>query len=173
MYTKGDIVMYGTQGVCKITGITEKKFAGERHEYYELKPVYDEKSVLFVPVKNEALVEKMHRVLSAEAVDELIQAMPEEGAVWIEDEKERKKRYKEVLEQGDRKALVRTIKSLYTYRQKLKAAGKKIHVCDENFLKEAERVLYDEFAYVLRIDREKILEYIVNQVEELELEQQV
>ena len=73
------------------------------------------------------------------------------------------------METGDRKELVKMIKTLYLYRQKQQAAGKKIHVCDEHFLKEAERILYDEFAFVLRIDREKILDYIIGQVGTQEL----
>lgn len=169
MYRKDDIVMYGTQGVCRITGITEKNFDGGIHEYYELRPVYDEKSTLFVPVANEVLTGKMHRVLSADAIDDLIQAMPEEKTDWIADEGERKRRYKEIMETGDRKELVKMIKTLYLYQQKQQAAGKKIHVCDEHFLKEAERILYDEFAFVLRIDREKILDYIIGQVGTQEL----
>ena len=169
MYRKDDIVMYGTQGVCRITGIMERNFDGGKHEYYELRPVYDEKSTLFVPVANETLTGKMHRVLSADAIDALIQAMPEEKTAWIVDEGERKRRYKDIMETGDRKELVKMIKTLYLYRQKQQAAGKKIHVCDEHFLKEAERILYDEFAFVLRIDREKILDYIIGQVGTQEL----
>lgn len=166
MYKKDDIVMYGTPGVCRVAGITEKTFAGSTYRYYELRPVYDEKSTLFVPVDNQALVEKMHRVLSAEDIQELIQAAPGEETVWIEDETERKKRYKEIVESGDRKALICAIKALYSHQQEREKEGKKIHVCDERFFKEAERILYDEFAYVLRIDRSEILNYIFKQVEE-------
>ena len=168
MYRKDDIVTYGTQGVCKIAAITEKNFDGSIHEYYKLVPVYDEKSTLFVPVGNTALTERMHRVLSAEDIDALIQSMPSEKPSWIENETERKQKYKEILDSGDRKALIRAIKALYYYKKKRQAAGKKIHVCDEHFLRDAERVLYDEFAFVLKIDRSKIPDYIINHAEQTE-----
>ena len=48
MFRKDDIVVYGAPGVCRIVGIIQKTFAGSTHAYYELQPVYDEKStVLF------------------------------------------------------------------------------------------------------------------------------
>lgn len=167
MYKKDDIVMYGTPGVCRVAGIIEKDFAGSAHQYYELHPVYDEKSTLFVPLENPALVEKMHRLLSAEDIEALLSAVPEQQPVWIADEAARKQHYKEILECGDRKALICAIKTLYLHQQECRKEGKKIHVCDERFFKDAERILYDEFAFVLKIDRDKILSYILSRTEEV------
>ena len=160
MYQKDDIVVYGAPGVCRISGIIEKTFGGISGQYYELKPVYDEKSTLFVPVENQELVDKMHRVLSADSIKALIQSVSEEETAWIADEAERKQYYKEILDTGDRRELFRAIKALYLHRQHCQKDGKKMHVCDERFFKEAERILYDEIAFVLQIDRDQILHYI-------------
>ena len=162
MYKKDDVVTYGSQGVCKVAAITEKNFDGIIHKYYELVPVYDQKSTFFVPVANSSLTGKMHSILSADAVKNLIKSMPGENPSWIEDESVRKSKYKEILESGDRKALIRALKALHTYRAFRFKEGKKIHVCDEHFIKDAERVLYDEFAFVLDIDRDNILDYIAS-----------
>ena len=78
--------------------------------------------------------------------------MPKEKPNWIENEQERKAKYKEIIAKGDRRELIRLIKSVYLHGQKLKLTGKKLHVVDERFLKEAERLLYDEFAHVLKIE---------------------
>ncbi len=166
MFQKDDIITYGTAGVCKITEIIEKDFSGARQPYYELRPVYDEKSTLFVPVDNPALAGKMHRLLSAEDIHALIHSAPEETLTWIADESSRKQYYKDILDHGDRKALINTLRMLYHHRQDCQTQGKKVHVCDERFFKEAERVLYDEFAYVLRLERDQILQYILSQLEE-------
>ena len=40
-----------------------------------------------------------------------------------------------------------------------------MHAADENFLKEAESVLYEEFAYVLNIRREEVLPFIQHEIE--------
>ncbi len=164
MFQKDDMITYGNAGVCRIVGTTEKTFAGASHTYYELKPIYDEKSTLFVPMDNPALSDKMHRLLSAEDVNALIHGVQDEELVWIPNETERKLHYKEILEKGDRKALISAIRMLYRHRKDCQANGKKVHVCDERFFKEAERVLYDEFAYVLRLDRDKVLSYIINEI---------
>ena len=34
MYKVGDMVMYGTFGICKITAIEKRDFTGEEQEYY-------------------------------------------------------------------------------------------------------------------------------------------
>lgn len=168
MFQKDDIVMYGTPGVCRISGIIEKDFGGDPHPYYELRPVYDEKSTLFVPVENEMLTKKMHRVLSAEEIDTMLTEVPNQEPEWIADETARKQHYKEILRSGDRPALLNAIKSLWKHQQLCRRQGKKIHVCDERFFKDAERILYDEFAYVLRIDRDKVLRYILDKIESAE-----
>ena len=61
--------------------------------------------------------------------------------------------------------MVRLIKSVYLHGQKLKSTGKKLHVVDERFLKEAERLLYDEFAHVLKIERSQVIPFITQQVD--------
>ena len=160
MYKKDDVVTYGSQGVCKVAAISEKNFDGIIHQYYELVPVYDRKSTFFVPVANNSLTDKMHSVLTAEDVKSLIKSIPGENPAWIEDESVRKTKYKEILDSGDRRALVRALKALHRYRAFRHEEGKKIHVCDEHFIKDAERVLYDEFAFVLNIERNRVVEYI-------------
>lgn len=160
MYKKNDIVTYGQQGVCKITAITEKSFEGELHQYYELVPVYDIKSTFFVPVANSALTEKMHSILSADEINGLIKSMPSENPEWISDETLRKTNYKTVLGSGDRRAIMCTLKALHRHKSLLAESGKKMHICDEHFIKDAERVIYDEFAFVLDIDRSKVEEHI-------------
>ena len=99
MFEKEDIILYGVHGVCKITELVEREYGGVSKQYYVLKPMYnDNTSILYVPVDSQALVSKMKRVLSAEEIYALIRSMPKEQAIWIEDERERKARYKEILE---------------------------------------------------------------------------
>lgn len=165
MYQIDDTVMYDTHGACRIVEITEKNFNGKRLSYYVLKPVYDEKSTVFVPVDNEMLTRRMRRILCEEEICALIRSIPRESVNWIEDEGERKLAYKEVLAQGDRTKLIQTIKALYLHREQQRAEGKKLHVADERFFKEAEKMLYDEFAHVLHVEREEILPFILMQFE--------
>lgn len=164
-YQINDTILYGTQGVCKITGTVQKDFGGCVMDYYTLQPVYSDNSVIYVPMHNEALLQKMRRVLSPEEIYTLIQAMPRQEVSWIENENERKERCREILSRGDRLELVRAIKALYLHQQELQKTGKKLHVSDERFLKEAEKMLYDEFALVLNIKEDEVLPFIMKQIE--------
>ncbi len=165
MYQVGDTVLYGAEGVCVIDDISSRDFGGEKREYYVLKPVHQSGSTFYLPTCSPAVKDKLKKILSSEQIYELIRAMPEEGSIWIEDENERKQKYKEIIQSGDRLELIRMIRTLYFHREELKEAGRKFHLCDEHFMKEAEKLLYDEFAHVLNIPPEQVLPFIVEQVE--------
>lgn len=168
MFQVNDIVLYSSSGVCKITEITQKEIGNQKIDYYVLKPVYENRSTVFVPTKNEALLAKMRRLLSKEEIYALIREMPEEELIWIEDDAERKEEYRKLLLEGDRRQLVKLIKTLYLHQQKRLEAGKRVHIADSQFLREAEEALYNEFAYVLGLKREEVLPFIVGQIEQAE-----
>lgn len=160
-----DSVLYGSEGVCRITDICEQDFMGARAQYYVLKPVYTPGSTVFVPAANETLVAKMRRILSPDEIRCLIKTMPDEATLWIDDDNTRRARYAEILQNGDRAELVGLIKALYHRREAQQAKGRKLHVADERYLRDAEKVLYDEFAHVLRIKRDEVLPFIMEQIQ--------
>ncbi len=160
MHKIGEIVLYGTDGVCRISAIEEKKFGAERAQYYVLTSVFRNSSVIYVPVGNEKLESKMKTIMSRKEIEKMIDYMPEADNIWIEDEAARKVRYKEIIIGSDRYELVRMIKTLYAHRVKQENCGKKMHITDEKFLKDGERILYDEIAHVLCMEHEEVVPYI-------------
>lgn len=48
----------------------------------------------------------------------------------------------------------------YIHKQEQLAAGKKFHQCDENFMKDAERVIRSEVSCILGIPQDQVGEYI-------------
>ncbi len=165
MFNVGNIVSYGMQGICEISEIAEKKFKSDVIQYYVLVPVFEKNSKIFVPVKNEILTAKMRRILSKDEILDIIESMPDNEIIWIENDNERKEKYKEIISGGDRTKIVKLIKTLYLHQQNQKQIGKKLHISDERLLKEAEKVLYDEFAFVLNINRDDVLSYIIDRIE--------
>lgn len=164
MFEIGSTVVYGTQGVCTLTGITEKKINGKIIGYYVLKPVYQENNTVFVPIDNEALTSKMRKVMSDSEISELIRDMPEEETIWIEDDLERKNRYRDIIASGDRRELVRVIKTLHFEKERRKASGKKLQLADEQLFKRAETLLYNELALVLDIRPEQVVPFLTEQI---------
>lgn len=166
MFQINDTIMYGTQGICKIVDITEKDFMGTKKEYYVLKPMNDKAATLFAPIHNEKIESKMRRILSEKEIYELIESMPKEEANWIANENERKEQYKKIIANGNHMELIRMIKALYLHKQEREADGKHLYLSDERFFKEAERILYDEFQYVLNIKKEELLPLIFEKIRE-------
>ena len=118
VYAVNDVVLYGGEGVCKIADIEKRNFHGKEVEYYVLKPLYGSSSTVYVPTQNTTLTDRIRRILSPEEIFQLIQTMPDEKSIWIENENHRKERYQQILKKGDREELVRLIKTclLYTSR---------------------------------------------------------
>lgn len=165
MYNVNDTILYGTHGVCRIEEKAEKEFMGSKKEYYVLKPLSNPSGTLFVPVGSEKAESKMRRILSQEEIYELIRTMPYEEANWIERENERKEEYRRIIAGGDRSELIRMIKALYFHKKKREEEGKRLYLSDERFFHEAERILYEEFQYVLNIEREELLPLIFEQIQ--------
>ena len=166
MFQKNDTVVYGVHGVCKIDDITKKEFMGSQKEYYVLKPISDSAATLYVPIHNEKLLKKMRKILSKQEVYRLIETMPHKEILWFENENERKEQYKKVIAKGDHSELIGMVKAIYLQKQKREAEGKHLYISDERFFKEAERILYDEFQYVLNIKAEDLLPLIFSKIGE-------
>ena len=164
MYKVNDAVMYVSYGVCTISSIENRDFCGENVEYYVLHPVNDKKNTFYVPTSFGTLKDKMKSVCTKAEVDELINAMPENDRMWIDDDELRKKEFRRIIDSGDRSSIVSMIKILYLHRQELLQNHKRLHSTDERFLSEAENMLYDEFAYALEIPKDEVISYIKNHI---------
>ena len=73
MFQRGETVLYGSEGVCRIAEIQEMKIGRTKAEYYVLKPVYRESATIYVPVDNPTLVARMKHVLSQQEIDRLLE----------------------------------------------------------------------------------------------------
>ncbi len=160
MFKANDLVLYGAQGVCRIQEIATKTVDGQETQYYSLRPVYAPQSSIFVPVDNEKLTGRMRRMLTKAEIQALIDGLPSMETIWIPGETLRKEKYKAILLGGDRLQLCALIKTLYLHRREQQQKSKKLHINDERYLKEAEKVLYSEFALVLDKKPEEIPGYI-------------
>lgn len=160
MYNVNDAVVYGTNGVCVITAIEERDFSGRNIEYYILHPVENEKNTFYVPVSNSLLTNKMRNICTKQEINRLIEIIRNECPFWIDNEEKRKKEFAYAVETGDRLQLFRIIKTIYNKNIELNAQHKKLHTSDEKFFRQAEDILYSEFAYCLNIPKDSVIDYI-------------
>ena len=161
-YEINDFVRYATNGVCQISDIVtmENGSARKKSEYYVLKPIKETTTTLYVPMDNDTLTSKMSHVLSKSQLDSLILESSRGDINWPEDRKERGRAFAEVLKTCDQQELLRLISCIYIKRRELLAAGKKLSTSDENVLKQAERLIQNDFSFVLSIKENEVGEYI-------------
>ena len=124
MFSVGDTVVYGTQGVCTIKDISMLRLGKARGEYYILTPVADPGSVVYVPTSNEKLLGKMRAVLSRKEAEELILDASRDPLPWISDDVSRKNFCDDIVKNGSRKELMRLVGMLYCHREELRQQKK-------------------------------------------------
>lgn len=116
---------------------------------------------VFVPVQNEKLVGKMRAVLTKDEIIDLLDNMPKEEE-WISNKNIRFETFKNIISEGKSSELLRLIRTLKLHEKQQLKRGKRLHMADERFLKEAEKMVLGEFAYVLNESTDDILNRIVN-----------
>lgn len=165
MFKVNDVVVYGVQGVCEIVGIEQRRVDGANKQYFVLKPKSDPSATCYVPMWNEKAWSKMRKVMSKQDVDTLIDSMPSKKPTWIANENERKETYKKILASGDQAAIISMVQALFLHRKEREAEGKRLHLSDEHFMKDAEQILYNEWQYVLNVDKAGLMAYIFARIE--------
>ena len=165
MYEIGQQVLYGSHGVCTVTGVERMRFGKTKANYYILEPVEKTGAKFFVPVENEITVAKLRRLLTREELLELLHSERVRNYPWIADEGQRKLRFRELIGSGDRMELMVMICALHRHRKEQIAAGRKFHQSDENFLNDAQKLLNAEFAQVFGLEPKNVNAFILNELE--------
>ena len=161
MYQCGDMVLYGIHGVCKVVGLEVKTVDRKKIEYYVLEPLSQDGASYFVPAHNEAAVAKLSPLMTKQELDALLHSCTDMTDTWISDENKRKQYYRELISSGDRAALLKMVHALDKHKQEQQSSGKKFHQCDENFMRDAVKLLDAEFSLVLNMEQSQVKEYIM------------
>ena len=160
-FEKDQYAVYGKVGVCRVVDCRTMSFgtAGEG-EYYELSPLSDPGSSLYVPVDNEKLMARLRPLMTRQEISDTLTGVPEEDVVWIDEKSQRNSRFHAIVVGGDRYKLLRLIRCLYFRKQERVAAGKKLAAADEATLQEGLRLVEEEFSLSLELPRNQVAPYI-------------
>ncbi|WP_296648338.1 CarD family transcriptional regulator [Romboutsia sp. 13368] len=163
MFEVNDYIMYGMTGVCQVIDITKEMFIDNlQKEYYVLKYLYANDTIIKIPTDNEKV--PMRKILSKGELTTLIDSMPNRETIWIDDDRQRNEEFKTILKTGDIENLVKLIRSIYLEKEYKKSIGKKTYKIDDEIMQTAERLLNEEFATILNISPNEVTEYILNHV---------
>lgn len=168
MYNIGDHIVYGVNGVCRITAKCPSPFdRSDDRLYYVLKPAfYFMNSTIYTPVDNDKVV--MRPLLAADEAEELIEKMPSVRIIRIQYDKSRREVYREAMAKCDPVEYIKIIKTVNMRRSEFKSARKWLPETDATYELMAKKHLYSELSMVLKIDIGRIEEYIKQKIEERE-----
>ena len=164
MYESGTYIVYGVQGVCKVIGKEKQLINRKRTEFLVLEPLVNSESRFFVPTQNPAAMSKILSILSREELESLMTSPQLREDCWIIHENIRKQHYRELLSSGDRVQIMRMVYALYRYKDEQLAAGRKFHQIDDNFLRDAEKLICSEISLVMELTMEESREYLRNKL---------
>lgn len=156
MFSVGQLVVYGGEGVCRVEYIGEATSAqvGHGQAYYHLRPLYRTGTVL-TPVETRVL---MREVISAAEARALIEELPDLAPLELPQGNPRlaKDYYHQCVMRYDCREMAALIKAIAAKREAVLAAGRKVSQLDERYLKRAQEHLYGELSAALGMDREAV-----------------
>ena len=164
MFQIGDRVVYGIHGVCQVVALEERVIDRKQIIYFVLESMVQGGARYLVPTHNEAAMAKVQKLMTPGELDLLLQNIPKQDINWISEENRRKQNYRELLSSADRHTLLTKICAVYRHKENQLAAGKKFHQCDENFLRDAERLLAGEIGVILELDFSEAIAYLRDKI---------
>lgn len=164
MYQSGEFVVYGIHGVCRVLGTEKQLVNRKRTEYLVLQPLAQNESKFYLPTQNPTAIGKLKAVLSRDEMEALLGSSEIRKDCWIKEENLRKQHYRDLIGNGDRVSLMQMVSSLYRYKDEQAAAGRKFHLCDDNFLRDAEKLLCSEISLVMELEPDQARDYLRNQL---------
>lgn len=160
MFQIGERVVYGFHGVCCVVDLEECVIDRKKVVYMVLEPMGQGSSRFYIPTHNATAMAKVKKMLTAEKLDAVLRSERVRTNCWIPEENHRKQIYRELINSGDREKLMQMARTIYLYKAEQAAAGKRCHLCDENFLRDAERLLTAEIAIIMNVDPEEAKQYL-------------
>ncbi len=164
MYQIGDQVLYGVHGVCRVTGQEKQVMDKKQRLYLVLEPEGQQGARFLVPTHNEGAMSKLRPMMTEAELESLLQSEEVRRDHWIPDENQRKQRYRELIGSGNRAALMGMICTLYRHKAARAEAGRRCHLCDDNFLRDAEKILSGEISLVLSISQAQARDHLRKQL---------
>lgn len=158
MFSPDEIVMYGAD-LCKIEAIRDQSFfpGQPARPYYILHPVSRPDSTIYIPCDQGE--SKLRSVMTEKQITDLRSHTDGKALSWIEDRQLRNKTYTQILQHGDPEQILLLIKCLLAKKSELLSKQKKFSASDEKILAAAEKMVDEEFSFVLDIDKESLPDF--------------
>ncbi len=164
MYSIGEIIVYGSTGVCRIVDIapSTRPHVGNV-PYYTLKPLYQD-GLIYAPVGSDKIY--IRRVITREQAERLIDTIPDVQAELFSSNNRQQliDRYQSAFSAHDCAGLIELIKSIRHKKQYADSHHRRLGQLDLRYMKRAEELLYGELSVALGIPKEDVPGYIERRI---------
>ena len=166
MFSVGEYIIYGVEGVCMVEEAGRLKVSGlnKNRDYYRLRPYYHG-GTIYTPVDGKAA---MRPVLTRAELDGLLprlrQMEPLEDIPA--DSRAAGEYYRRILAEHDCVKLLRLCRTLHGRQKRLAASRRTVSSTELRSWTLAEEMLYGEFGFVLGMPPAQVKEYLKNTLEE-------
>lgn len=155
MYQVGELLVYGSHGVCRFLKEDRQVVDRKMVTYLVLEPLGQENARFMVPAHNPVAMSKLRKLPQREELEALLTSPEIQNEAWVTDENRRKQLYRELIGSGDRERLLSMMRAIVRHKEAQAAAGRKCHICDDNFLRDAEKLMIGQIAVVMEMDQEE------------------
>ncbi|MBQ5335293.1 MAG: CarD family transcriptional regulator [Oscillospiraceae bacterium] len=162
-FEAGSHVRYGGTGICLVDRIEEIAYPGQSapRRCYVLRPIRNQGVEISVPLDNETLCARMKPIRTKAELDAmLIEAVGASAIPWQEDRKLRAQEIRHILSGGDAQQLLSLIHCILCRSTELQQRGRHLSAADDAALRDAERMLDEEFAFTLGTTPQEAGQYI-------------
>lgn len=164
MFEVNENIFYGMVGICKVSDIRKGKYLGNvSKEYYVLQPLQMKDTVIKIPTDSTAVV--MRKPMSYDEAERLLCKLGEMEENWVDNPKERSKKYDEKIREGNPEEWVRIIRTYYVKKQEYRQKNRKLAISDGTIENNARRLFHDEISYVYHCEPENVEELIRTKIE--------
>lgn len=154
MFELHDKVFYGVIGVCEIVNIGNPPIKGVEGEYYFLQPVFDDKGIIYSPLKSTK--QMMRKIITKQEGTKIVEAAKN----CIKDESLSKAistpEYDDIIKSQVSFDILHLIRYLYIVKNERAKDLRKMKSADSRILLIARKLLYGELAIVLNRDYDDI-----------------
>ena len=161
MFQPGELVVYGTTGVCRVESITTPDMRGADRSklFYQLKPLQQD-GLIYAPVNHPKI--SIRPVISREEALALIGRIP---SIHVEicrapTLQALAQQYQAAIHSGNCLDLIKMLMSVHIKQQQAAAQNRRLGTVDERYMKQAERLLHGELAASLEIPYEDVPAFI-------------
>lgn len=160
MFNINDYAMHRLYGVLVVKGFEDMEFSGVVNKYYVCEALYGHNKGVTIKIPINRSDESLSRIISKQEADKIIDSFPNLKIHWEKESKRRVDRYNEILKESNILEICTELKSCYHQREVDKITAK-----DREFVEEAEKIVFGEFAISLNIPYDDVIEYIRNRLE--------